>query len=94
MRAVMTLVDGRILVYANLGPPADPVAMYFHGAPMSGLDLRWCVGQLASAGIRVVAADRPGCGRSSPPGQGHVSLLREIPQLCADLLTLSKGPAR
>jgi pimeloyl-ACP methyl ester carboxylesterase len=28
------------------------------------------------------------------PRQGHVSLLREIPQLCADLLAASKGLAR
>ena len=68
--AVVILVDGRTLVYTGLGEPVGPVVMYFHGAPASGLDLVWYDDQFVRAGIRVVSADRPGYGRSSPqPGR-------------------------
>ena len=68
----LTLPDGRVLAYSDVGPADAPVAMYFHGAPSSRLDLR--VGgideQLAARGIRVVSPDRPGYGGSSPqPGR-------------------------
>ena len=177
--AVVMLVDGPMLAYTGLGEPAGSVVMYFHGAPTSRLDLVWHEDQFVRAGIRVVSADRPGYGRSSPQpadaalvgdqaraetllatiagsfrqgvgglaadlavqgrpwpfgpaastattivlhgeqdpyvpvahgrhtaevipgarfvllhGQGHISLVHEIPQLCADLLAASKGPAR
>lgn len=69
--AGMTLADGRNLAYTDLGAPAGPVVMYFHGAPTSRLDLRWYDDQFARAGVRVVSADRPGYGRSSPqPSRG------------------------
>ncbi len=68
--AVVMLVDGRMLVYTGLSEPAGPVVMYFHGAPASGLDLVWYDDHFVRAGIRVVSADRPGYGRSSPqPGR-------------------------
>jgi pimeloyl-ACP methyl ester carboxylesterase len=64
----LTLADGRVLAYCDVGPADAPVAMYFHGAPSSRLDLQ--IGgideQLAARGIRVVSPDRPGYGGSSP----------------------------
>ena len=45
-------------------------------------------GALASGPTSAQAAARLAAG------QGHVSLLREIPRLCGDLLALSKGAAR
>lgn len=45
--------------------------MYFHGAPSSRLDLSFFDGELAARDVRVISADRPGYGRSSPhPGRG------------------------
>jgi pimeloyl-ACP methyl ester carboxylesterase len=60
------LSDGRTLAYTDLGASNGPVVMYFHGAPGSRLDLPFFEDDLASRGVRVICADRPGYGRSSP----------------------------
>ena len=66
----MLLLDGRTLAYTDLGSPSGPVVMYYHGAPSSRLDLAYFEDDLAGRGVRVVSADRPGFGRSSPrPGR-------------------------
>jgi pimeloyl-ACP methyl ester carboxylesterase len=68
--ASVTLPDGRTLAYTDLGATDGPVVMYFHGAPSSRLDLVHFEDDLAGRGVRVVSADRPGFGGSSPqPGR-------------------------
>jgi pimeloyl-ACP methyl ester carboxylesterase len=68
----MSLADGRRLAYTDLGAPSGPLVMYFHGAPSSRLDLVVFHDALAALDVRVVSADRPGYGRSSPqPGRGR-----------------------
>jgi len=62
----LLLHDGRTLAYTDLGSPSGPVVMYFHGAPSSRLDLAYFEDDLADRDVRVVSADRPGFGRSSP----------------------------
>ena len=64
--AAMTLVDGRTLAYTELGDADGPVAMYFHGAPTSRLDLVAYEECFVDRGVRVVSPDRPGFGGSSP----------------------------
>jgi hypothetical protein len=90
--AVVMLVGGPMLAYTGLGEPAGPVMMYFHGAPTSRLDLEQDPYVLVARGRHT--GGHPGYRFVLLPGQGHVSLLREIPQLCADLLTPSKGATR
>jgi pimeloyl-ACP methyl ester carboxylesterase len=58
--------DGRSLTYTNLGAFSSPLIMYFHGAPTSRLDLVPFEDALAALDVRVVSADRPGYGGSSP----------------------------
>jgi pimeloyl-ACP methyl ester carboxylesterase len=68
--ASVALSDGRQLAYTDLGGPSSPVVMYFHGAPTSRLDLAVFGDAFAESGVRVVSADRPGYGGSSPqPGR-------------------------
>lgn len=68
--AEITLVDGRTLAYTDLGASDGATVMYFHGAPTSRLDLVGFEDLFADRGLRVVSADRPGYGRSSPqPGR-------------------------
>jgi pimeloyl-ACP methyl ester carboxylesterase len=68
--ASMTLADGRSVTYTDLGASSSPVVMYFHGAPSSRLDLTLFEDALAALDVRVVSADRPGYGGSSPqPGR-------------------------
>jgi pimeloyl-ACP methyl ester carboxylesterase len=66
----MTLADGRVLAYTDLGVSSSPLVLYFHGAPTSRLDLVGLEDSLTELDVRVVSADRPGYGGSSPqPGR-------------------------
>lgn len=68
--ASVLLPDGRTLAYTEHGASTGSVVMYFHGAPGSRLEPAHFEDDLAARGVRVVAADRPGFGRSSPqPGR-------------------------
>ena len=62
----MTLADGRTLAYTEIGAPDGPVALYFHGAPGSRLELVALDEGFAAVGLRVITADRPGYGGSTP----------------------------
>lgn len=68
--ASVLLDDGRTLAYTDLGASTGSVVLYFHGAPGSRLEPAYFEDDLAARGVRVVAAERPGFGRSSPqPGR-------------------------
>jgi pimeloyl-ACP methyl ester carboxylesterase len=62
----MTLADGRTLAYTEIGTPDGPIALYFHGAPGSRLELVALDERFAGVGLRVITADRPGYGGSTP----------------------------
>jgi pimeloyl-ACP methyl ester carboxylesterase len=64
--ASATLPDGRTLAYTDLGASTGRTIMYFHGAPSTRLDLAVFAEALVALDVRVVAADRPGYGGSSP----------------------------
>ena len=61
----MTLPDGRQLAFTEWGLPDGKPVLYFHGTPASRL---WCPDEEATgaAGVRLIAPDRPGIGRSDP----------------------------
>ncbi len=65
LNRTLTLPDGRQLAYAEFGPSDGIPVLYFHGAPSSRLEPA-LIGSAAidRAGLRVIAADRPGVGRS------------------------------
>jgi pimeloyl-ACP methyl ester carboxylesterase len=71
---VTTLDDGRLLQYSEGGDASGTPVMFFHGCP----DTRRVSGSgydaAESLGIRLVAANRPGYGRSTPapPSYGTV----------------------
>jgi pimeloyl-ACP methyl ester carboxylesterase len=64
--ATTTLPDGRTLAYTEIGASDGRVVFYFHGAPGGRLEMAGNDAAFAAAGVRVVTADRPGYGRSSP----------------------------
>src|SRR5262249_30214733 len=67
----MVLRDGRLLAFTDCGASSDPPVFYCHGAPGNRLDLVWIEEAFRGVGVRVVSADRPGYGGSSPhPGRG------------------------
>lgn len=63
----ITLKDGRSLSYTEYGDPSGSPVFYFHGFPGSRLDWRLTdpENRAARAGIRILALDRPGMGRST-----------------------------
>jgi pimeloyl-ACP methyl ester carboxylesterase len=64
--STMTLPDGRTLAYTDIGASGGPAAFYFHGAPGGRLELAPLDDAFAAVDIRVVTADRPGYGGSTP----------------------------
>ncbi len=67
---VHVLVDGRRLGYAEYGAVAGRPVFYFHGFPGSRLEAGLADGAAARLGIRLIAVDRPGYGRSDDqPGR-------------------------
>jgi pimeloyl-ACP methyl ester carboxylesterase len=64
------LARGRQLAYCEYGAPGGPPALFFHGWPGSRLDFAANHAAASEAGVRVIAVDRPGIGRSDPlPGR-------------------------
>lgn len=66
----MTLPDGRALAYTDLGARSGPLVIHSHGAPSSRLELAIFDEAFSELDVRVVCADRPGYGGSTPqPGR-------------------------
>jgi pimeloyl-ACP methyl ester carboxylesterase len=63
---ILRLGDGRTLAYTSIGASDGPVVCYQHGAPGGRLELSELDDAFNAAGIRVVTADRPGYGGSTP----------------------------
>lgn len=61
---VLALPDGRRIAWCEYGVPDGPPVLYFHGFPGSRLEPRVVEEEIARAGIRLIAPDRPGIGRS------------------------------
>ena len=60
----ITLRDGRRLGYAEYGDPAGKPLFFFHGFPNSRIFARLGHQAAVRRGVRVIALDRPGFGRS------------------------------
>jgi len=81
------LADGRWLAYAEFGAPDGRPVFVFHGVPGSRL-LMADDRPIAAAGLRMIALDRPGIGRSDPqPGRRLLDWPRDVAAL-ADTLGL------
>ena len=86
----MALADGGSVSYTEAGAPDGFPILYFHGAPGSRLDAAWLDNEFSNLGTRVVSADRPGIGGSSPsPGRAVEDWPRRIADL-ADRLGIDR----
>lgn len=88
---LVVLPDGRKLAYAEFGQPDGDPVVYFHGAPSSRLE-PLLIGDeaLTRLGLRVIAPDRPGMGRSDfQPGRGFSHWPSDVAAL-ADALGLGQ----
>jgi pimeloyl-ACP methyl ester carboxylesterase len=62
----IALPDGRWLAYAEFGDPDGRPVLFMHATPGYRLNPWATDAALRSAGVRLIAPDRPGVGRSSP----------------------------
>lgn len=64
----VTLADGRTLAYAEYGDPDGTPVVFCHGLPGSRVQGSLLRDTAAEHGVRVLAPDRPGVGRSDAAG--------------------------
>lgn len=83
---LVPLADGRVLSVDDVGDPGGTTVLYLHGVPDSRLSRHPNDGLAATAGVRLLAADRPGCGRStSHPGRTLGSVADDLAAACRHL---------
>lgn len=79
---LLELPDGRALAYDDVGHPAGVAVVYLHGSPDSRLARHPDDGLATAAGVRLLAVDRPGSGRSDRnPGAGPRSIGEDLAAL-------------
>jgi pimeloyl-ACP methyl ester carboxylesterase len=84
------LPDGRVLAYAAYGDPVGKPLFFFHGGNDSRLEAALLHDTARQMGIRVVAPDRPGYGRSDyQPNRSLLNWADDVAQL-ADVLAISQ----
>lgn len=87
---VIQLSDRRRLAYAEYGEPDGAPVFLFHGLPGSRLSWGLLPDQPFPPGLRIVAPDRPGYGRSDPkPGRNLLDWADDIAAL-ADALKIER----
>ena len=86
----LRLADGRTLACLELGEPAGPPVLYFHGFPGSRLEARVAADAATRLGVRLLAVDRPGFGQSTfQPGRTVADWAADVAAL-ADQLALAR----
>ena len=87
---VILLSDKRRLAYAEYGEPEGAPVFLFHGFPGSRLSWGLLPDQPFPPGLRFVAPDRPGYGRSDPnPGRSLLDWADDVAEL-ADALEIEE----
>ena len=84
------LADGRLLAYDDVGDPVGLPVVYLHGTPDSRLARHPDDGVAAGLGVRLIAADRAGFGRSSRDPAGGLTHVSEDLGALADHLHLER----
>jgi pimeloyl-ACP methyl ester carboxylesterase len=86
----IALPDGRWLAFAEFGDPDGWPVMFFHGTPGYRGNPWATDAQFRRAGVRLIAPDRPGVGRSTPqPGRRLLDWPDDVRHL-ADTLGLDQ----
>ena len=87
---VIQVSDKRRLAYAEYGEPDGAPVLLFHGLPGSRLSWGLIPGSPFPPGLRIIAPDRPGYGRSDPkPGRTVLDWADDVAEL-ADVLEIEK----
>lgn len=72
---LVRLPDGRTIALDDVGDPDGVPVVYLHGTPDSRLARHPDDGVTAACGVRLLAVDRPGSGRSDPHPEGTLGSL-------------------
>jgi len=83
------LPDGRMAQLWQGGAATGPVVFFGHGCPDSRLAARSGQPAAERVGVRLVAVNRPGYGRSDPAESGHLSVADDTVAV-ADLLGIDR----
>lgn len=90
----LVLAVGRRTVTASLvGPSEGWPVLFFHGSPGCRWQARRLEAAAASQGARLIALDRPGCGRTSPAVADWPATMVEDVRLVLDHLQLGSVSA-
>jgi pimeloyl-ACP methyl ester carboxylesterase len=87
---VVELPDGTTVGLYEYGDPAGAPVLAFHGVPACGAGFDWADEPARARGLRLLAPDRPGVGRSSGPALGAVGDYPDRIALLADTLGLDR----
>ena len=86
----IALPDGRALAYAEFGDPIGRPVLFFHGTPGYRLNPWITNAELQEIGVRLIAVDRPGVGRSTvAPHRRLLDWADDVEEL-ADALRLER----
>lgn len=78
----LRLADGRRLAYAEYGARSGKPLLLMHGTPGGRLQAQIFDEAARAAGVRLIAADRPGFGHSDPaPGLSYLNHAEDVRQL-------------
>jgi pimeloyl-ACP methyl ester carboxylesterase len=86
----MRLRDGRLVELAEYGDPAGAPALFFHGFIGSHHQVAFAAEAARRQGLRVVALNRPGVGRSTPCDRRELAECADDARQVADALGLSR----
>jgi pimeloyl-ACP methyl ester carboxylesterase len=87
---VLRLRDGRMLGWAEYGDPRGRPVLYLHGALSSRLEAAELDATARRQGIRLIAVDRPGIGRSTPTDRPSLARFTEDVRGLADSLEIER----
>src|SRR6185437_8075557 len=83
---VFGLRDGRTLSYAEYGEPGGFPVVSAHGGLACRLDVQSAAAVAEQCGVRLIAPDRPGVGRSDPkPGRTILDWAGDVAELLGTL---------
>ncbi|HXZ61920.1 MAG TPA: alpha/beta hydrolase [Acidimicrobiales bacterium] len=86
----ISLPGGRVVGWHEAGAPEGRPLLWCHGGLSSSAEVVFLDAAARAAGVRVIALDRPGVGRSPLWDMGPVSRWSEVVAACADLLGFTR----
>ena len=82
--------DGRIIAYAEYGDPEGAPVIFMHGGPGSRFEGAILDRAAKQAGVRIIAPDRPGLGRSEMAAEVTLQTTAEDVLFLSDALDLDR----